>query len=52
MLMVIYTTEELDDIYDWIEKVSMGNKFMEGLYVDIQEIKNKSRGKFLEVDKY
>lgn len=48
--MEIYTIKELDKIDDWIEKVSAANKFFEWLYEDIQEIKNKARGKFLEVD--
>lgn len=42
MLMEVYTAEELDKLDDWIEKLLAGNKFMEGLYEDIQKIRNKA----------
>ena len=43
--------KELDNLDGWIEKISFGNKVLEGLHEDIQKINNKIREKFLEVDK-
>ena len=51
MLMDVYIIEELDKIDYWIEKVSSKNKFMIGLYEDIQDMKNEAQKQFLEENK-
>lgn len=52
MLMQIYSEDELDKLYDWIEKISSRNKFMEGLQEVIQQLNNKDQDQFLEADKH
>ena len=34
-LMDVYIVEDLDKLKDWIKKVDIGNKVMEGLHKDI-----------------
>lgn len=51
MLMDVYTIEELDKLEDWIGKISVRNKVMEGLHKEIQQIKDKTQEQFLEVEK-
>ena len=46
MLMEIYPIDELDKLDDWIEKISLGNKFMERLHEGVQKIKNKAQEQF------
>lgn len=43
MLMEVYTAEELDKLDDWIENISANNKFMEGLHVNIQKIRDQNQ---------
>ena len=52
MLMEVYTIEELDKLSDWIEKILIGNKVMEGLHEEIQWIKDKTQEQFLEMERY
>ena len=50
-LMEVYTIEELDKIQDWIEKITAGNKVMEGLHEYIQKLKDQTQENILEVVK-
>lgn len=36
MVMEVYVADKLDKLNDWIEKIAVGNKFMEGLHEPIQ----------------
>ena len=52
MLMDVYTTDELDKIDDWIEKIENSNKAMETLHADIHKLKDQTQEKILEVEKH
>ena len=41
ILIDVYTREELDMIYDWIEKIEDGNKVMETLHEEIHRLKDQ-----------
>lgn len=51
-LMDVYTAEELDKLDDWIEKISPGNKVMEGLHEDIQRLRDQTQEQILEAERY
>ena len=42
MLIEVYTVEELDKIYDWMEKIVDGNKVMETLHAEIHKLKDQT----------
>ena len=42
MLMDVYIGDELDKIYDWIEKIAASNKVMETLHVHIHKLKDQT----------
>ena len=48
----VYTVEELDKLEDWIAKIDVGNKVMEGLHEDIQKLKDQTQETILEADRY
>lgn len=52
ILMEVYTAKELDKLGDWIEKIYVGNKFMEGLHEDIHKIRDQTQEKILEAERY
>ena len=43
ILINVYKKEELDIIYDWIEKIAYGNKVMETLHEEIHRLKDQAR---------
>ena len=51
MLMDVYTIDELDKIYDQIEKIVDGNKVMETLHTDIHKLKDQTQEQILEVER-
>ena len=52
MLIVVYSSDELDKIQDWMDSIEDGNKEMLALYGNIQEIWGRAKAQILEVDKY
>ena len=46
-LMDVYTMKELGKLDDWLDKIDIGNKVMEGLHEDIQRVERlESRENF------
>ena len=52
MLMDVYTTDELDKIDDWIEKIVDGNKVMETLHANIHKLKDQAQEQILEAERH
>ena len=52
MLMEVYSMEELDKLEDWIKKIISNNKIMETLHVRIEKLKDQTKEKIFEVEKY
>ena len=52
MLMNVYTSDKLDKIDGWIEKIVDGNKVMVTLHVDIHKLKDQTQEKILEAKRH
>ena len=52
MLMDVYIVEDLENLDEWIKKISIGNKLMEGLHENIQRIRDQTQEQILEVERY
>lgn len=51
-LIKVYTIEELNKLEDWIEKIVVNSKVMEGFHKDIQWLIDQTQENILEVEKY